>query len=982
MRLCFLVFFIFIISLSKEEASILITNNVPPKNKIGFRFSTSDETVKALFKNIPIPTFVWQKKDKDFILVDYNDAALEITKRKIARLLGAKIEELSPDIPEVKQELLQCFTQKTTLAIEKLYQFKTTGETKHFSVKYVFVPPDLILVYSEDITPCKETENKLNDSEKRYRELANLLPQTIYETDADYNITYSNQAGFESFGYTQEDLQKGLNIVEIIIPEEREKAIQNIQKVIKGENLGGNEYTALRKDGTTFPVNAYSSPIIRKEKVIGLRGIVVDISKLKEAQTVLKQAHDELEQRVRERTAKLSETNKNLETDIAECKQIESVFRDRERFIRSILNALFVNIAILNDKGEIVYVNEPWIDFARNNGLDSDLVGKNYLSVCDSAKGLWGNEALVVSANIRKVISGEIDCFSIEYPCHSTQERRWFKMSVTRFIEPGPVYVVVAHENITDLKLTEEALRHSERRYRHIVEDQTDLICRHLPDGTVSFVNDAYCRFLNKNREEIVGKINLPSVTDEGFEVILKQRSSLTLKKPITSYEHKMIRFDRKIRWFHRTDRAIFDENEVIQEYQSVARDITARKRTEEELEKYRFHLEDLVEERTQTLKITNQKLNKELIERKRTELALQLSKRRYELLYEENPSMYFTIDLKGKILSVNKFGAAQLGYSVKELIGKSVYTIIYKEDTKIVQHHLQDICADIKKVDSWEFRKVHKDGRIIWVKESARRINDDDGKSLILIVCEDITDRIKAQNDREKLIKELSEREKLAILGQFTAVITHEINNPLDIIITQIDGLKDDYYHLPELLTYVEKIKEQVLRINRLARDILSYAKPHFPELYPVDVNKVLVQTIELLQGYHRDRIKIETKLKPNLPLIAADAIGLEIVFKNIILNAIQSIKQEGTINIATQLTKENQLRINIKDNGAGIEKWRIKNIFEQFHTSKRDAGGNGLGLAISLEIVKKHHGTINVKSRLGEGTAFRVNLPIRSTA
>jgi PAS domain S-box-containing protein len=960
----------------------LTTNNIPPKNKIGFKFNTSDETIRALFKNIPIPTFVWQKKDQDFILVDYNDAAKEVTKGKIAELLGAKVEELFPDISEVEEELLQCFTKKTTLAIERLYQFKTTDETKYLSAKYVFVPPDLVLVYSEDITLRKETENKLKYSEKRYRELANLLPQTIYETDAAYNISYSNQAGFESFGYTPEDLQKGLNIFEIIIPEDREKAIHNILKVMKGEYSGGNEYTALRKDGTTFPINSYSSPIIRNGKLIGLRGIVVDISKLKEAHSALKQAHDKLEQRVRERTAKLAETNKNLEIEIAERKQIEAVLRDRERFIRSILNSLSANIAILNDKGEIVYVNKSWIDFARNNGLDSDLVGENYLSVCDSAKGLWANEAILVSANIRKVISGEIDCFSMEYPCYSAQERRWFQMNVTRFIEPGPVYVVVAHENITDLKLTEEALRHSEGRYRHIVEDQTDLICRHLPDGTVSFVNEACTHFLNKKWEEIIGKLSLPSLPEEHLEVFMKQRSSLSLKKPVISYEHQMIRYDGKIRWFHRTDRAIFDENGMIQEYQSVARDITARKRAEEELEKYRLHLEELVKERTQALTVTNQKLNKELIERRRTEFALQESKRRYQLLYEENPSMYFTIDLKGKVLSVNKFGAEQLGYSVAELIGKSIYTVIYKEDRKIVQHQLQDMSTDIKKISSWEFRKVRKDGTIIWVKDSARCITDDDGKSLILIVSEDITDRIKAQHDREKLAKQLAEREKLAVLGQLTAAITHEINNPLDIIMTEIDALQEDYHHLPELLIYTEKIKEQVFRINRLARDILSYVNPQIPELLPVDVNKILVHTIELLREYHREGIKIETKLKPNLPLILADAIGLEIVFKNIILNAIQSFKQEGTINIVTQLIKDDQLRITIKDNGTGIEKSRLKKIFKQFHTSRQDIGGTGLGLAISLEIVKKHNGSINIRSQLGSGTAFHVYLPVRSTA
>ena len=852
-------FHIFIISFIKEEATILTANNIPPKNKICFEFNPSNETIRALFKNIPIPTFVWKKIDNDLVLVDYNDAAVEITEGRINEILGDRIDELYSDMSEIRKELLDCFNQKMAFEKEKLYRFKTTGEIKYLSIKYVFVPPDLVLVHAEDITSRKELENKLKASEKRYRELANLLPQTIYETDAAYNITYSNQAGLESFGYNQEDLQKGLNVFELIIPEEREKVIKNIIKVTKEGSSGGNEYTALRKDGSTFPASVYSLPIIRNRKIIGIRGIVADISKLKETQIALQKANDELEQRVRERTAKLAETNQILQAEIAERESIERLLKqnekkykavveqsaesiflidletrylieanpsfqkllgygtdeipgiqmydfiahdrddieqkidiiiknrqhfigerkykkkngtlvavevsinlidnngkrvicvvarditqrkrveealvEQERFIRSTLNSLSANIAILNDQGEIVYVNKSWIDFARDNDLDSEFVGENYLAACDRTTGPWADEALFVSANIRKIISSEIDNFSIEYPCHSEQEQRWFQMSVTRFIEPGPVYAVVAHENITDLKLIEEALRHSERRYRHIVEDQTDLICRHLPDGTVSFVNKACTHFLNKKREEIVGKINFPPIPDEHLELFMMKRSSLSLKKPVIYYEHQIIRYDGKIRWFHRTDRAIFNEHGIIQEYQSVARDITARKRAEEELEKYHLHLEDMVKKRTQALNLTNQKLNKELIERKRAELELQLSKRRYELLYDENPSMYFTIDLKGKILSVNKFGAAQLGYSVEELTGISVYTIIHNDDKEIVQKQLSEIGKHSKKIDSWEFRKICKNGKIIWVKESARSITDDDGKSLILNV-------------------------------------------------------------------------------------------------------------------------------------------------------------------------------------------------------------------------------------------------------
>ncbi len=946
-------------------------NNVPSQhNETRSRFKTSDETIRALFYNIPIPTTVWQKIGQDFILVDYNDAVAEITGGKIDQFVGAKADGLFPDVPELNEELLQCFQQKTCLQRERSHRFVTSGVTKHFSAKYVFVPPDLVLIMSEDITARIGIEDKLKDSEKRYRELADLLPQTIFETDAAYNITYCNQAGFEYSGYTPNDLQKGLNLFDLIVPEEREKLIQNILQMMNGKNSGGNEYTALRKDGTTFPASAYTLPIIRNGKVIGLRGVVIDISKLKAAQQALVQVNAELENRVNERTAELSKANELLKAEIAERKHVEKFLKQSEEKYRAVLEQSIDLICIIDAETK---------KFVEINSAAQKMLGYS----ADELKNIQIIDIYAVGKN-----NVDREFALIEKGQHLTGERQ-FKKKNGALIDVdisanliGKKLICGMARDITERKRAEAALQASERRYRSVVEDQTELICRHLPDGTISFVNEAYCRFLNKKREEIIGKIFQLLVSEQDQKVIMVQRSILTLKKPVISYEHQMFGHDGKIHWFHRTDRAIFDDHGMVQEYQSVAQDITVRKQAEAELEKYRIHLEDLIIARTQALRLSNQALLKELAERQRAESALQLSKQRFELLYEENPSMYFTINLRGKILSVNKFGAEQLGYSVEELLGKSVFTVIYKDDKKIVRQQLQNMSKDTKQIDRWEFRKICKDGRIMWVKESARLIRDDDGKSLILIVCEDITERIKAQRAQEKLTKELTEREHFATLGQFVASLTHEISNPLDIILTDLDALKDDYHHLPELVTYTEKIKEQVFRINRLARDILSYAKPQFLMLLPVDVNKIVMQTIELLRGYQGEGVTIATRLGPNLPLIPADAIGLEIVFKNIILNAIQSFQQKGTIIIITKLIKDDHLRITIKDNGAGIEKSRVKNIFNQFHTSKQDSGGTGLGLAISLEIVKKHHGTINVKSQLGSGTTFNIYFPVHSQA
>ena len=128
------------------------------------------------------------------------------------------------------------------------------------------------------------------------------------------------------------------------------------------------------------------------------------------------------------------------------------------------------------------------------------------------------------------------------------------------------------------------ALRESEARYRAIVEDQTELICRFLPDGTLTFVNGACCRYFGRKREELVGSSFMLLIPEEDREFVEEQFTFLSLDNPVVTYDHRIILPNERIRWQQRTDRAIFDEQDRFIEFQSVSRDITEQVRTEEQL--------------------------------------------------------------------------------------------------------------------------------------------------------------------------------------------------------------------------------------------------------------------------------------------------------------------------------------------------------------------------------------------------------------
>ena len=219
-----------------------------------------------------------------------------------------------------------------------------------------------------------------------------------------------------------------------------------------------------------------------------------DIEKTKEELTVELQA-----------ARKLISELWSIETD----RQLaEEALKESEQFLRSTLDCLSANIALLDNQGNILHVNKAWNDFARQNGLyPNDVsIGTNYLDICDKASGTYAKEAVHFAKGIRSVAGGETDFFILEYPCDSPTKRRWFAGRVTPFPGESPRKVVVAHEEITERKMAEEEMRESEIRFRRITDSALDAILMIDPQGNVSFWNPAAERLLGYTKDEASGQ--------------------------------------------------------------------------------------------------------------------------------------------------------------------------------------------------------------------------------------------------------------------------------------------------------------------------------------------------------------------------------------------------------------------------------------------------------------------------------------------
>ena len=191
-----------------------------------------------------------------------------------------------------------------------------------------------------DVTELKKTEMALKESERKYREFADMLPQTVFETDEHGNITFFNDHAFKMFGYSQKDLEDGLNILEVIDENERQRSLDKFDKISQGD-LSGDEYNAKHADGSNFPIILYSTPKFHDRKNQGFRGIIVDISDIKDVENELtKSLHEkevllqELHHRVKNNMQIISSLL-SLQAAYTESHEVKTVLRDSQNRVRT-----------------------------------------------------------------------------------------------------------------------------------------------------------------------------------------------------------------------------------------------------------------------------------------------------------------------------------------------------------------------------------------------------------------------------------------------------------------------------------------------------------------------------------------------------------------------------------------------------------------------------------------------------------------------
>lgn len=372
-------------------------------------------------------------------------------------------------------------------------------------------------------------------------------------------------------------------------------------------------------------------------------------------------------------------------------------------------------------------------------------------------------------------------------------------------------------------------------------------------------------------------------------------------------------------------------------------------------------------------------------------------SERRYREIFESANDAIWIHDLDGNIIAANNASEKLTGYNLEGLLKMNVKNFLSAGSLDLAEQIRHKLFRGETVEQPYEQRLIRKDGTGRILKLTTSLIKEDGKSKSLQHIARDVTAEKEMQDNLSAAYRKLSEytqrlkenqeqliqAEKLTSLGQMAASIAHEVNNPLSgvLVYTQLltKRLRSDKLTKDVALENLSKMEAELNRSTKLIRNLLDFARQSPPTLWGVDINEIVNRASDLAaHSAELQHIQVTKELNPAIPKIVADFDQLQQVCLNLVINAIQAMSEGGKLTIRTSIDDNRQVKIEVQDTGCGIPPENMSKLFTPFFSTKGKKGV-GLGLAVSYGIVQRHHGRIEVQSKVGEGTTFTIYLPLK---
>jgi PAS domain S-box-containing protein len=340
-------------------------------------------------------------------------------------------------------------------------------------------------------------------------------------------------------------------------------------------------------------------------------------------------------------------------------------------------------------------------------------------------------------------------------------------------------------------------------------------------------------------------------------------------------------------------------------------------------------------------------------------------------ILSSINEYALYVINLDNNITYFGMGAEIMFGWKKNEIILKKVDLLHDAEDA---ESRLPAILEKVRNSGRYEVEMslVKKDKQRFPVTMTVSQFLDPEGKLMgYTFIVKDIT-------ERKKLEYQVFQTEKLAAIGQLSAGMAHEINNPLFVISGRLEMSLEENSLPPDIRENLNIASAQTERIRKLADRMLKFARQGPLKSEIININETIENVLPFLSYQKLPQVKVEIvkDLASDINPIRANLNQMQEVFINLLLNAYQSMTEEGKLTIRTRNISNEFAEIRISDTGKGIEPQNLKNIFMPFFSTKKE--GTGLGLSICYNIVKNHGGSIDIETEVNKGTTFIIKLPV----